>query len=251
MKKIQFVVVGWHYNQEEYIDGLIELNQGNENVDVFWSCHREPPQKIKDNFDWKLFPNLGMADGGYQQAVDYLELNDDDICFFTNDDIIIKNWDFINKCVDKLESCKVVGNCVNYPTVFDPQTMEPNVGKRFIDFVKDSSKHLFDKTIHMKTVRGSFMCMTYKSLKAVDYFEPMFDYPELIQPKLKDNGDAYVEGFPGIGGIGNLILNLFSYKLNVILGTDNIQYLGNKYLDTEYIYECARGGIVHDRFPMT
>ena len=53
--KIKFIIVGWHYNQEDYIDGLIELKNENDIIDVFWSCHKEPPQKIKDNFEWKLF----------------------------------------------------------------------------------------------------------------------------------------------------------------------------------------------------
>ena len=241
--KIKFIIVGWHYNQEDYIDGLIELKNENDIIDVFWSCHKEPPQKIKDNFEWKLFPNLGMADGGYQQAVDYLDLDDEDVCFFTNDDIIVKDWNFISVCLDKLKRCKVIGNCVNYPTTFNPDTLEKVSGKTFKELAKESSRHLFDNEIFIKTVRGSFMCMKYKSLKDVDMFEPIFHHPELIEPKIKENGQAYVEGFNGIGGIGNLILNLFSYKLNKVLGINNIDYLSNRYLDSDYIYECARGEV--------
>ena len=36
--KIQFIIVGWHYNQKELIDGLIELQEGNESINIFWSC---------------------------------------------------------------------------------------------------------------------------------------------------------------------------------------------------------------------
>ena len=74
--KIQFIVVGWHYNQSEFYESLSEVEQTNESVDVFWTCHKEPPQEIKDSFDWKLFDNLGEEFIAYQQAVDYLDLDD-------------------------------------------------------------------------------------------------------------------------------------------------------------------------------
>ena len=57
--KIQFIVCGWHYDQDSLIDGLIELNKNNNNINVFYSCHKEPTDKIKNNFEWKLYPNLG------------------------------------------------------------------------------------------------------------------------------------------------------------------------------------------------
>ena len=56
--KIQFIVVGWHYSYGDLIDGLIELKNDNDIVDVFWSCHKEPTDVIKENFDWKLFETL-------------------------------------------------------------------------------------------------------------------------------------------------------------------------------------------------
>ena len=81
--KIQFIVVGWHYDAiQELIDELIELQQTNsELMNIFWSCHKEPSQRIKDNFKYKVFPNLGLEDGAYQQALDYLDLADDTILF--------------------------------------------------------------------------------------------------------------------------------------------------------------------------
>ena len=57
---IQFIVVGWHYSYPEWIQGLIELQKQNDNINVFWSCHREPPDIIKDNFNWKEFENIGF-----------------------------------------------------------------------------------------------------------------------------------------------------------------------------------------------
>ena len=60
--KIQFIVCGWWYdewdgkkNQTEFIDALYELKEENENLDVMWTCHKKPPQIIKDKFDYKEY----------------------------------------------------------------------------------------------------------------------------------------------------------------------------------------------------
>ena len=168
--KIQFIVVGWHYSYGDLIDGLIELKNDNDIVDVFWSCHKEPTDVIKENFDWKLFDNLGLEDGAYQQALDYLKLDDDVTLFLIHDDMVIKDWNFIEICLNALSSgISVMGNCLNYPCVFDPK--EVFDGKEAIDYVKDDSKHLFDSKIFIKTVRASFICIKHLELKKVGYFE--------------------------------------------------------------------------------
>jgi len=122
MSKIQFIVVGWHYNQLELNEGLKELNANNKDINVFWSCHKEPTDYIKNNFDYKLFPNLGEEFIAFQQAIEYLNIDDDTTCFFIHDDIIIKDWGFIEICLNKLQQgYKFLGNCTNYPLPsFDP-----------------------------------------------------------------------------------------------------------------------------------
>ena len=114
--KIQFIIVGWHFeNFPELIDQLIEINQ-NDEVNVFWSCHNAPPNKIKNNFDYKLFPNLGLEDGAYQQALDYLDIKDDTILFLMHDDLVVKDWSFIKLCLKGLnDGAKIIGNGINYP----------------------------------------------------------------------------------------------------------------------------------------
>ena len=42
---------------EKNIEGLKELHNNNDKINVFWSCHKEPTDQIKNNFDYKLFPN--------------------------------------------------------------------------------------------------------------------------------------------------------------------------------------------------
>ena len=84
--KIQFIICGWWYDEfdgrkgvTDFIDGLIELQNRNEFVDVFWSCHKEPTKLVKDNFKYKVFENIGLEWGAYNKAFNYLDLDDDTI----------------------------------------------------------------------------------------------------------------------------------------------------------------------------
>ena len=113
--KVQFIIVGWYYEKfPEFIDQLIYLNRNFDRINIFWSCHKEPPNRIKDNFNYKLFPNIGLEDGAYQQAIDYLNLSDDTILFLMHDDMAIKSFQFIEVCIDLLNKYKVIGNGLNY-----------------------------------------------------------------------------------------------------------------------------------------
>ena len=50
---------------------------------------------IKENFDYKVFPNGGEEYGAYEQAINYLDIDDEDVCFFMHDDLVIKDFEFI------------------------------------------------------------------------------------------------------------------------------------------------------------
>ena len=67
--KIQFIVVGWHYNQMEFYETLQELEKNNDSIDVFWSCHKEPNKFVKDNFKYKVFDNVGEEFIAYQRQL--------------------------------------------------------------------------------------------------------------------------------------------------------------------------------------
>ncbi len=250
--KIQFIVVGWHYNQSEFYESLSEMEQTNENVDVFWTCHKEPPQEIKDSFDWKLFDNLGEEFIAYQQAVDYLDLDDETFCFFIHDDCIIKNWEFVNICVGKILNgdFKWMGNCFNYPMPeLNPQE---NLGNgiteefdnaTYIDYVKDENKHFFDRVISpVMIIRGSFICTQYKYLKEIGEFEPRKE--AWVAPHWSDEHQTYCyRNEKGLGSFGNVFMFLLSYKVNRHFGPQQIGYLSDRYLDSDYIYEMGRGEI--------
>ena len=228
--KLQFIIVGWHFdNFPELIDGLIELQSNNADVvDIFWSCHREPSQRVKDNFKYQVFPNLGLEDGAYQQALDYLDLDDDTVLFLMHDDIVVKDWNFINECLNRLSAgyC-FVGNGKNFPAPIDPQ--DTARGKKIIDHIKDEAKYLFDIPMMCLTIRESFFCTRRGYLRQVHDFEVIWEEP------IPD-----ADGKIHYGGVGNLQQSLLGYKLTKLF-KDKISYLSETYQDSDWLYECARG----------
>ena len=257
--KIQFIVTGWHFNQYSLIDGLYELKKDNKDIDVFWSCHREPTEDIKNKFEWKLFHNGGEECGAYDQAISHLDIDNDTICFFMHDDIIIKDWNFINLCLEKLQRYKVIGNCRDYSDNFDPFKIQ-KIGiteefdnKMFKDYVKPENQYLFDSKMFIFKVRPSFICMKYSDVKSMGGFEPREEalIPPLVEKdEWNDKGEPHYRGARGLGAFGNLFPALVCYKMNKILGTENITYLSDRYLDSDYIYEMGRGNIDPNN-PMT
>lgn len=252
--KIQFIVTGWHMNQSSLIDGLYELKNENDIVNVFWSCHREPTDEIKEKFDCKLFLNGGEECGAYDQAIDYLNIEDDTICFFMHDDVIIKDWKFMNICINGLsQGFKVIGNCMDYTSQFNPfKTYELGIteefdGKEYIEYVKPENQHLFDKEMVIKKVRPSFICMKYKDVKEMGGFEPR---KEALVPPIITDGKPHYRGSKGLGKFGNLFPELVCYKMNKVFDPNKITYLSTRYLDSPFIYECGRGEIDPNN-PMT
>ena len=257
--KIQFIVTGWHFNQSSLIDGLEELQKENKNINVFWSCHRKPTGEVKNKFSWKLFYNGGEECGAYDQAIDYLDLDDDTVCFFMHDDIIIKNWNFLPICLEGLEKNKIIGNCRDYSDDFDPfKVTEMGIskefdGKTFKDYVKPENQHLFDRKMQILKVRPSFICMRYRDVKAMGGFEPRKE--ALISPitgkdEWCEKGGPHYRGTSGLGSYGNIFPALVCYKMNKVFGLDSIAYLSDRYLDSDYIYEMGRGKIDPNN-PMT
>ena len=229
---IQFIVVGWHFDAfPELIDGLIQLNQTNETIDVFWTCHKEPNDSVKQNFKYKVFPNIGLEDGAYQQALDYLDLSDDTILFLIHDDLVIKDWNFINICLEWLNrGIAFIGNGMNYSATFNPNEIVRN--KIAVEWVKPESKYLFNSTANVLTIRESFICTMRKYLKQIHDFEVIWE-----EPVPDENGKYH------IGGIGNLQQTMLGYKITKVFGPEKVAYLSNTYQDSNFLYECARGNV--------
>jgi hypothetical protein len=263
--KIQFIIVGWHYSQiDNYYRGLKELNDNNDQIDVFWSCHREPINYIKDNFKYKVFFNGAEEVGAYEQAIEYLNLNNDTICFFLHDDLIIKDWGFINKCIELLnKGFKIIGNGKDYGYYFNPYEIvgsgpeklgitEEFDGSCFKDYVKEKNKHLFNEARNIVKVRPSFIYMKYKSVE-MGGFEPCkkaYVSPLVDKDKWCPTGGPHYRGHKGLSSFGNVFPALNCYKMNVVHGTHTITWLSNNYLDSKYLYEMGRGKIAKDH-PIT
>ena len=242
--KIQFIIVGWYYSFNEIIDGLIELKDNNESVDVYWTCHNEPSDFVKQNFEYGVFDNIGDEYGAYQQALDSLDLDDDTYIFFMHDDMIIKDWAFINECISLLDSgYKSIGNCREYDLVCDP-FREGTCGLMpgpMNEYVGEKNKHIYDRPLAIKKVRGSFMAMKYSDVKYLGEFDPPLEL--MVGPKTREDGTTYFEGDTGRGGYGNILMELFSYKICRVFGNESITYLSNRYLDSDFMYECGRGKV--------
>ena len=230
MVKVQFIIVGWHFDSfPDLVEELLVLNNENKELDVFWSCHRESSQMIKDNFSYKVFPNLGLEDGAYQQALDFLDIPDETILFLLHDDLKVKDWSFIEESIARLsQGYAFVGNGMNYPAYIN--LTEKVMGKDVKEFIKPEARHLFDKSGPVLTLRESFMCTTRKYLRDIYDFEVIWE-----EPQPDKNGNYH------IGGIGNLQQSLLGYKITKVHGSNKVSYLSNTYQDSEYLYEYARG----------
>lgn len=242
-KSIVFIIVGWHFWMSREISAnLSVLQEDNPELGIFWSCHKDPPDWVKENWvdQFEVFPNLGLEDGAYQQALDVLPIKEDCILFLIHDDLIIKDWAFINKCINALntdKSCKFIGNGRNYPANLPLNKLI--LGRDPISYVKESAKRFFYTQLgHFNTIRESFICTTRRNLREVEDFEVVWE-----EPQMDENGKY------NIGGIGNLQQSLLSYKINIRFGPDAIKTLGDRYLDSPYIYEMARGEIDPKNLP--
>jgi hypothetical protein len=233
---IQFIIVGWHFdNFPELIQGLDELQTNNpDTIKIFWSCHKEPSESVKQKFEYKVFPNLGLEDGAYQQALDYLDISDDTVLFLMHDDMIVKDWNFINICLDRLQQgFAFIGNGVNYPEYTTPTKIydEKYFPRTVLEICRPETKHFFEKEGMAYTFRESFICTTRKYLRDIYDFEVVWETP----------GD----GMP-IGPMGNMQQTMLGWKITQHYGTHRMSYLSSTYMDSEWLQECERGKIKYE-----
>ena len=239
MLKIQFIILGWHYAPKSYQEGLVDLmkNNNNEEVEfkVYWVCKKEPTQFIKDNFDWKIYKNEGIEWKGYTDGFFDLGLDDDTICFFTHDDIEVKNWMFIPRIIDRLDGkIKLMGNGINPGFHLNPDDIitpgnkdEPfPFGSKYTWKEVAINKEFFTEPGYCKNLRASFMAMkakTFREMKGLEW---------LIDPY-----DGKSENLLW----ANICCNLNGYKWTKLYGTEAIGYLSWTYEESEYISELERG----------
>ncbi len=248
-QKIQFIICGWWYDEfdgrkgiTDFIDGLINLQKENKFIDVFWSCHKEPIDLIKDNFEYKLFKNIGLEWGAYDKAFNHLNLDDDTIVFCIQDDMVIKDWSFIEKCIEEIyNGAKIIGNGFNYPMNFSPQTEARlsywlKTKDKWIDYVRKENQHMFDIDLQALSIRGSFMCTRYDYIKEINGFE--YVNKPLSYGK-KEDGTKFILTDP----FGNTSLYMNAYKFTKYFGVDKMKWLSNTYRKSKYMIECGRGNV--------
>ena len=248
-QKIQFIICGWWYDEfdgrtgiTDFIDDLIELQKDNDFIDIFWTCHKEPTQLVKDNFKYKVFENVGLEWGAYNKAFDYLDLGDDTIVFCIQDDMVIKDWSFIEACITHInKGIKIIGNGFNYPITFEPQSEARlsywlKTKDRWIDYVREENKHMYGADGVCLSIRGSFLCTRYDHIKQINGFE--YVNKELTHG-IKEDGTKFLL----IDPFGNTSLYLNAYKFTKYFGYKSFRWLSNEYRRSPYMIECGRGNI--------
>ena len=167
---IKIIVCGWWFdkfdnknNQTSFIDNLKFINDNNDNIEVFWACHKDPIPLVKNNFNWKLYDNVGLEWGAYNKAFNDISFNDDDFVFCIQDDMVIKDWGFINACQSHLsdDKIKIIGNGFNYPYLMNPLEEARlsywlKTNDRWVDYVRPENQHMYKETINCLSIRGSF-----------------------------------------------------------------------------------------------
>lgn len=240
MLKIQFIILGWHYSPIEYQQELLELIESNKfdnkvEIKVFWVCKKEPPQFIKDNFEYKIYPNEGLEWKGYNEGFNDLDLDDETVVFFTHDDLKIKDWAFVPIIIDRLRAGdKIVGNGANPCFNLDPNAIiTPNnvdepfpFGSKYTWKEVAINKEFYTKPGFCRNVRASFMAMksgTFKEMKGLEW---------LIDPY---NGASKNLLW------ANILINLNGYKWTKLFGSNKISFLSGTYKISEFIDELERG----------
>ena len=256
--KIQIIICGWWFdkfdNQEgqtDFIESLKWINDSNDNINVFWACHKDPIPLVKDNFEWKLYENVGLEWGAYNKAFNELDFNDEDFVFCIQDDMVIKDWGFIEACIEHLsdDKIKIIGNGFNYPYDMAPLeearlsywlSTNPNTKEyskhRWVDYVRPENQHMFDETVNCLSIRGSFLATRWKHIKLINGFE-FVNVP--LCEGTKEDGTNFLLTDP----FGNTSLYLNAYKFSKYFGQDSFKWLSNIYRRSKWMIECGRGNI--------
>ena len=248
--KIQIIICGWWFdefdnqkNQTTFIESLKWINDSNDNINIFWACHKDPIKLVKDNFEWELYENVGLEWGAYDKAFNTLNLEDDTFVFCIQDDMLIKDWGFINVCVDYLkdDKIKIIGNGFNYPYNMNPNEEARlsywlKTNNRWVDYVKPENQHMFDISVNCLSIRGSFLVTRYKHIKSINGFEYV---NKPLEEGIKEDGTKFLL----IDPFGNTSLYLNAYKFSKYFGKEGFKWLSNTYRKSKWMVECGRGNI--------
>ncbi len=228
MRKILFIIGGWHFFKKGFYQIIKNISKNNSNINFFVSSHRKKEDINKKtlgiirsikNCQLIHFENVGFDWGMYSQAVDNLETSilEYDYIFFMHDDIKIKNLNFIEKFILFIEenNLAVVGNSFNSDKMSFHET-HPQI----IKWGETSEWQIHIKSKSWTTVRGSF----WVAKKSV--FEKIRRIPFKVGENIRS---------------GNWGLILFAGQVTDLFGPSSIDIISNELLRSPYINEYYRG----------
>jgi hypothetical protein len=211
-----FCVLAWYF-YEDFFESLWRLSG-----DKFLITHRSKewldanrlPPGVREEI--RVYENVGLDWGAYHQFVASTDLSPYDFAIFIQDDVVIKDGRFAQRCAELLA---------------DPRVMVVGNGKNGTDWQFRYEKYrerMFwpdrDDFI-VRTVRGSFFAVRTEVFKTIGNF-PVY---------------WHVTGGPKQNK-ANISLRNFGYLITKHFGADAITYLDwDHYLDTPYLSELVRG----------
>ncbi len=216
-RPVAFCIAGWHFPAPFYR----ELARAG-GADCYVVAHRPaqsiPPEVCAAVGEARLFAeaNYGYDWGCYQQFLERGLWRNYEVLFFMHDDIRVKDWGFVDACIERLErGASVVGNGRQAPPAAWPARFPQSYAHAAWlpprDFVHD-------------TVRGSFFAATRRALEALGAFEVFWDRRRLSS------------------GFGNWSLRASCARWQQRCGPRCFDFLSEEFCRSDYLEEMVRGG---------
>jgi hypothetical protein len=223
--RIKIVIAGYYYGREFY-SKISDINKAYEEVNVTIISHKvasEIPQEIMaliefQGFELRIENNEGWDWGAFCQFARTLDTRSSDFEYvlFMHDDTLIKDISFVDKltCLAS-DGYVAVGNS-------KPRRTVDNYDKKYANEYVELLSKGFEPVKNFPVFRGSFVFLTRKLVLGV---LAHYEYKKL-------------------GPIENANISLRQVASLLGLKTDDCHlyhYLGEKYLDSDFIAEFERG----------
>lgn len=211
---------GWHYHP-----GVLEALASIADVDVYVVSHKARSAVPESVYRYlpadRVFfePDVGYDWGSYQQFIEKGLYRRYEYVFLMHDDLIIKDGGFVEASVRLLEGgASFVGNGRNDHRTNFPELIPWRYAHAAWKPPSPSFRH--------ETMRGSFLATTAEALDRVGSFEVFWDWPHLAN------------------GFANWSLIATCARLQHMFGAGCFAFLSQTYLESPYLTELVRGGLV-------
>lgn len=215
-EKVAVCVRGYCFFREFY-EALFNMNE----LDIYIISHAKPDQipgwlqTYQGEYLIDFQPDYGEDWGCYQQFLDRCPWKQYKYIFFMHDDMEIRKNGFVEKSIQMLDHCRVVGNGRN------------SIGKLRSGDLPHHFGHANWYPPHpefrFNSVRGSFFATTSDVIERLGRFEVFWNRFCLQRE------------------IANWSLTATCAKLEYLFGESCFGYLGEHYRESEYLFEYERG----------